>query len=241
MTRQAELFLPEGYRTNPLASADRDGTPYWERGLEHNDVRYQVPVYRLAAKRARRLSPNLVMDIGCGSGDKLDEFFGAKPHRVVGVDQESAIKLAQDRFSRITWLSGDLDSEQFWADLAEFRPDLVICADVIEHLADPVALLRRLHNLIGDGLLILSTPDRARLQDNPLGPPGNPRHVREWTAAELAKLVEVNGLRVVAHHHLLPRRYSQTKVEIKRLVWRALHRLPIPDRRHCQALELRRA
>ena len=242
MSSPADLFLPDAYRTNPAASADRDGTPYWNGGLTDNDIRFQVPVYRLAARRARQLSPGLVMDIGCGSGDKLAEFFGTSPARIVGVDQDSAIRFARDRFPSIEWLSGDLDAEQFWTELTEFRPDLVICADVIEHLVDPAALLRRLHHLIGDGLLILSTPDRASLDHaDPLGPPGNRRHIREWTADELSKFVAAAGFRTVARHHVLPRRYSPTKVELKRTAWRALHALPIPDRRSCQVHELRQS
>jgi 2-polyprenyl-3-methyl-5-hydroxy-6-metoxy-1,4-benzoquinol methylase len=237
----SRLQLPEGYRTNPAASADRDGTPYWERGLAHNDVRYQAPVYRLAAKRARRLSPRLIMDIGCGSGDKLNEFFGGGPWRVVGVDQESAIQLARARFARVEWLSGDLDSEVFWANLSTYQPDMVICSDVIEHLVDPLDLLRRLRELVDDGLLILSTPDRSRLDTDPLGPPGNPRHIREWTSGELARLLEASGFHIVAQHHLLPRRYSPTITELRRLVGRARRGMAIPDRRTCQVHELRRA
>lgn len=240
MNRRTEFYLPVGYRTNPPASADRDGTPYWEQGLAHNDVRYQVPVYRLAYKRARQLSPDLVMDIGCGSGDKLNEFFGARPYRVVGVDQESAIKLARDRFDNIEWLSGDLDSDGFWAELAEYKPDLVICSDVIEHLVDPLGLLRRLHGLIGDGLLVVSTPDRSRLDSDPLGPPGNLRHIREWTADELSMLLEASGFEIVARSNLLPRRYSPTFTEFRRFVGRARRGMAIPDRRTCQVHELRR-
>jgi len=240
VTGQTEFFLPAGYRTNPLASADRDGTPYWQHGLANNDVRYQVPVYRLAARRARELAPDLVMDIGCGSGDKLAEIFSGQRHRVVGVDQASAIALARERFRGIEWLSGDLDSEQFWAELANSRPDLVICADVIEHLSDPAGLLRRLRDLVGDGLLILSTPDRARLRREPLGPPANPRHVREWTAEELALFVRTSGFTIVGHHHVLPRRYSWSPTELRRLIGRARRGMAIPDRRTCQVLELRR-
>jgi SAM-dependent methyltransferase len=240
MTYQTAFFLPPEYRTNPPASADRDGTPYWEAGLSHNDVRYQVPVYRRASQRARTLRPKLVMDIGCGSGDKLNEFFGGAPYRVVGVDQESAIRLAQERFDRAEWLAGDLDSEEFWGELAAYKPDLVICADVIEHLVDPVGLLRRLHSLVGTGLLILSTPDRSRLDSDPLGPPGNPRHIREWTADELADLVRAHGFTINEHQHVLPRRYSRSVLELKRFAWRVLHGMPVPDRRSCQVLELHR-
>lgn len=238
MTNETDLFLPADYRTNRPASADRDGTPYWERGRGHNDVRFQVPVYRLAAKRARSLSPRLVMDIGCGSGDKLAEFFGKAPYRVVGVDQDSAIRLV-DQHADIEWVPGDLDSDRFWGELATYEPDLVICADVIEHLVDPKGLLQRLRHLTGNGLLILSTPDRAMFDDQS-GPPGNPRHIREWTNAELRKLAEASGFDVVASHHLLPRRYSPTIAELRRLVGRARRGMAIPDRRTCQALELRR-
>ena len=240
MTNNTSLYLPSDYRTNPPASADSDGTPYWERGLSHNDSRYQVPVYRLAARRANELTPRLVMDIGCGSGDKLNEFFGRATCRVIGVDQESAISLARSRFGSIDWLAGDLGSAEFWAELAGHQPDLVICADVIEHLVDPVGLLERLHALIGDGRLILSTPDRARLDSDPLGPPGNPRHIREWTADELSTLLEASGFEIVARHHLLPRRYSPTLAELRRLLGRARRGMPVPDRRSCQVHELRR-
>jgi SAM-dependent methyltransferase len=235
------LFLPPGYRTNKPASADSAGTPFWEGGLEHNDVRYQIPVYRLAAKLARRIDPDVIVDIGCGSGDKLAEFFGASRARVVGVDQESAISLARSRFPTVEWLSGDLETDDLWQQLNALRPALVICADVIEHLSDPVELLTRLRVLSASGVLVLSTPDRARLGASASGPPGNPRHVREWSAPELVGLVTANGFEVLAHHHLLPRHYSPSVLELKRVVYRALHFQAIPDRRSCQALELRTA
>ena len=237
------LFLPDGYQQNPPASADRDGTPYWEGGRAANDTRFQVPVYRLATRRARQRSASVVMDIGCGSGDKLAEFFGSGPGRVIGVDQDSAIELAASRFPAIKWLSGDLDAGggDLWDDLSSQHPDVTICADVIEHLSDPRGLLQRLHALIGEGLLVLSTPDRSRLDGNPVGPPGNPRHVREWTADELPGLVRSAGFDVIAHRHRLPRRYSPTMLELKRTIYRAIHRQAIPDRRSCQILELRRA
>ena len=240
MTNNTSLYLPSDYRTNPPASADSEGTPYWELGLSHNDIRYQVPVYRLAARRANELAPRLVMDIGCGSGDKLNEFFGRATCRVIGVDQESAISLARSRFRSIDWLAGDLGSTEFWAELAGHQPELVICADVIEHLVDPVGLLERLHALVGNGRLILSTPDRDRLDSDPLGPPGNPRHIREWTADELSTLLEASGFEIVARHHLLPRRYSPTFAELRRVLGRARRGMPVPDRRSCQVHELRR-
>lgn len=235
-----ELRLPAGYRCNPSASSDRTGTPYWEEP-GHNDLRYQVPVYRLAARRTKAMHADVVIDVGCGSGDKLQRFLTGTARTVVGIDQGSGIDLARERHPALQWRSGDLDDDAFWDEHSELTPDLVICADVIEHLSDPRALLRHLKTLTGDGLLLLSTPDRARLDVAQMGPPKNPRHVREWTALEFADLATTSGFRILKHHHLLPRQYSASVLDTKRVVWRALHRLPIPDRRSCQVLELRAA
>jgi SAM-dependent methyltransferase len=241
LTTQAEYYLPRGYRSNPPASSDAAGTPFWEGGLEHNDVRYQAPVYRLAAREARRCSAKVVVDIGCGSGDKLARYFSGSAARVIGVDQESAIALARHRFPAVEWLSGDLETNEFWSTLESLQPDLVICADVIEHLVDPAQLLDRLRGLTGNGVLMLSTPDRSRLWGSQEGPPLNARHIREWSASELADFVRAHGFTILAHRHTLPRTYSPTLVEAKRLVYRALHRQAVPDRRSGQLLVLRSA
>jgi hypothetical protein len=60
------------------------------------------------------------------------------------------------------------------------REAVVICADVIEHLPDPVPLVRNLASLAERSrAVVVSTPDRA-LVGGPhhLGPPGNPSHAR---------------------------------------------------------------
>lgn len=239
MSDLESYFLPDGYEVNPPASSDADGTAFWEGGLDHNDVRYQVPVYRYAKRVAERRRDAVVLDIGCGSGDKLHEFFGRGKRRVVGVDQGSGIALASDRFAGIDWIDGDLARDDVWADLKAISPDLIICADVIEHVEDPVELLHRLQSLMSPGTaLILSTPDRSRLEASQLGPPGNQRHIREWSKDELARLVSHVGFEVRQHLNVLPRRYSWSVLEAKQVVWRALHAKPIPDARSCQILRL---
>ncbi|NND50337.1 MAG: exopolysaccharide biosynthesis protein, partial [Rhizobiales bacterium] len=62
--------------------------------------------------------------------------------------------------------------------------DIVICADVVEHIPNPDRLmdfLARLHFK----KLILSTPERGLMYDcDHSGPPLNPHHCREWTMVE---------------------------------------------------------
>ncbi len=234
------LFLPWRYRENAPASADRDGTPFWEEGTAANDVRYQDPVYRWAARLAQDIDHLPVLDVGCGGGHKLVHRVGAVTDRFTGADQPSGIELAESTFPGRDWLAGDLEDDTFWGLLASRRARLVICSDVIEHLVEPRDLLRRLRQVAGaGGRILLSTPDRSRLEGvDPLGPPRNPRHVREWSADELALLCESAGFRVVEQRHLLPRSYSATRVDLNRTVYRLLSRRPVPDRRSSLALLL---
>lgn len=240
MSVQTDFALPARYEENPLASADGASSTYWGAASLKVQERFQVPVYRLALQRARERRTGLVVDIGCGSGKKLTRFFESFPGRVIGVDQESGIAIARHRSSTLEWICGDLEDDQLWRDLRNVRPDLVICSDVIEHLRDPITLLNRLSSLVGSGLLILSTPDRSHMENAaPLGPPMNPLHVREWTTAELCRLVTDCGFDVERVHHLLPRGYSVSLHDLRLLAIRALRGLTLPEPRSCQVLELR--
>jgi glycosyltransferase involved in cell wall biosynthesis len=240
-------FLPPGYRVNPSqltgtpgesSSSDSAGTPFWGETVGHNDVRYQDPVYRWAARLVKG-GATPVIDIGCGSGHKLVHRVGKVTDDYVGVDQPSGIRLATQHFPNSNWIATDLEDPEAWEALAERRPKLVICSDVIEHLTDPGQLLERLHGLAAHGRVLLSTPDRSRIEGAPwLGPPGNPRHIREWTQDELVLLVESEGFRVLERRHFLPRRYSFTRTDFNRTLYRLLKRKPVPDPRYSQALLL---
>jgi 2-polyprenyl-3-methyl-5-hydroxy-6-metoxy-1,4-benzoquinol methylase len=243
MSTTSALHLPEGYRENPAASADADGTPYWsdqlsDPVLQDRALRYQEPVYRYASRRLGDTA-HTVLDVGCGTGHKLVKHFARKADRVIGLDQGSGIERARREFPEATWIEGDLETDDVWGLAHALRPDLAICADVIEHLVDPVELLDRIHDVVR-GRLVLSTPDRSRLEGAlPLGPPLNTRHVREWTMGEVQALVRSRGYEIEHTRHLLPRSYARRMVEVRRATWRLLHRQSVPDRRTCSMLVLR--
>jgi SAM-dependent methyltransferase len=239
MTTNAELFLPRGYRENPPLPVDVEGGGYWadpEETRVRNRRRYQDAVYRIAARRTRG---KVALDVGCGTGQNLVRRVAPVARRAVGVDQPSAIALARTTYPANEWIAADLASDAVWAELQTLTPDVVVCADVIEHVDDPRLLLGRLHRLVGTaGMLVLSTPDRDRTEEQPeLGPPRNPRHVREWAFPEMRRLLEACGFDIRSTHHVLPRRYPPTGLEAKMLAWRALHLRPIPGRRSCMVFE----
>lgn len=234
------LFLPWRYRENPPSSSDTDGQTYWSGSNDTSDVRLQDPVYRLAERLVGGQQMR-VLDVGCGTGEKLVRRVGPHAASWWGVDQPSAIALARRHASEDHWIAGDLTVDATWERLESLEPDLVVCVDVVEHVADPVLLLKRLADVPApNGRVLLSTPDRSRLEDrDPLGPPNNPRHVREWTEDEMRLLLDAVGFEVLRARHLLPRSYSPTPVEFRRSAYRLLHGRPVPDPRTCMAFLLR--
>ena len=120
-----------------------------------------------------------VVDFGCGSGYKMIKNFGE--FEAIGVEVEETYKFLVVNHPNHTWYNADdLNTETL-------ETDLVICADVIEHVLDPDEFLESL-NKIKFKHLIISTPDRLTLHGYfHFGPPNNPFHIREWTCREFRK------------------------------------------------------
>ena len=127
-------------------------------------------------------------------------------------------------------------------ELTRVNWQFIICADVIEHVRDPYVLLAAVRSLMGDSTLaLISTPDRSRIPGAPpLGPPGNPRHVREWSMAEFELLLTAAGFDVVRRRHCLPRSYDASLNELKRAVYRVLHWQRVPDARYAMVFLVRK-
>jgi hypothetical protein len=101
--------------------------------------------------------------------------------------------------------SGDPDDEAAWNKIASLKPQLVICANVVERVLDPRRLLSGIRRAVSEGgLALISTPDRNRQRpEAAMGPPTDPRHIREWSADEFALLLESCGFKIidVTHRH----------------------------------------
>jgi 2-polyprenyl-3-methyl-5-hydroxy-6-metoxy-1,4-benzoquinol methylase len=117
--------------------------------------------------RARReilpwLPPKVsrLVDIGCGTGATTA---AVKEVRVVswagGVEYVGEVAAqAAARFDRV-W-TGDAAAAPLEAEIPAASLDLVLCLDVLEHMSDPWALVRRLSALIAPGgRLIVSVPN----------------------------------------------------------------------------------
>lgn len=212
--RNDSFFLPESYRPNPVATT-RDterADVYWNTKRKKAAGAYQYPVYRYCMDVIRNRNMSSLTDIGCGYGTKLRVINDRFPElSISGVDQPSAIDECRRQFGFGKWYSDDLENPAI--DFDRIKADLVVCADVIEHVTNPDAVLKYLANSTSEnGLIVISTPDRERMYRKRSASPRNPDHVREWSATEFRDYLESRGFIIHEHFHVAPIKISFDRV-----------------------------
>ena len=100
-----------------------------------------------------------ILDIGCGDGS-LGMEIKTKSNRVWGIDISSkAIRLAKRRLDKVFCTDIESDNLHF---LPRQYFDLIILADVLEHLRNPDRVLLHMKRLLKkDGIIIISLPNIA--------------------------------------------------------------------------------
>lgn len=135
-----------------------------------------------------------VLDIGCGASAYL-LWLAERGCRVTAVDSDPAkVELARSLMEHpsLSFVCADA-----MVALPEGPFDIAICSHVIEHLDEPVGLLRALHGAAGR-LIVCVPPIDSRWQKllfRELGLPwmDDPDHVREYTAELLHEQVRAAG------------------------------------------------
>lgn len=167
-SRSGSIYsIKPGYRHASKAEPfdDRSNTDEWQR-----------EVYELAGELMNANGLTKVIDVGCGSGYKLVHLLGQ--FNTVGIEIDPAFDFLRQKYPSRQWLNfNEVNPEELTA-------DLVICSDVIEHIADPDELLSFLARIHSKQFLI-STPERDAVAGvKHSGPPRNPAHYREWNQSE---------------------------------------------------------
>ncbi|MCG2616853.1 methyltransferase domain-containing protein [Terrimonas sp. NA20] len=99
-----------------------------------------------------------VLDVGCGNG-VISRHLGTMGYNVLGIDvSEKTIEMARSLTKTPNVKFATISAEQLVADGQKY--DVIICSEVLEHLTDPSALLKTLHEtLADDGKLIVTVPN----------------------------------------------------------------------------------
>lgn len=177
-----------GLLSEPLDRASRFGIRPLYRHRDNNAFyddtggkdQHQREVYEAAAELARNNGYINVFDVGCGSGFKLIKYFSE--YQTVGFDLEPTLSFLRSKYPDRVWRAPD------FADVGQ-QADLVICADVVEHIPNPDLLIEYLSK-ITRSKLVISTPDRIGVYGwDHSGPPRNKAHCREWTMPEFREYV----------------------------------------------------
>jgi len=98
-----------------------------------------------------------VLDVGCGAGG-VGQTLREHATRLVGIElDEQAAALAREVYDEV--LIGDVDAR-----LGELEPafDTILAYDVLEHLANPASVLRRLRAVAAPGALLHVSVPNAR-------------------------------------------------------------------------------
>jgi len=156
-------------------------------------------VVQLAARAVP--SPARILDVGCGQGELLDELAARFPGaRITGADiSAEALASSRERSPGYQFVQLDLADPAFEeahrGHLGGF--DLVVCSEVLEHIADAGTAARRLFELVAPGgVAVVTVPGGSMSRyDVAIG------HHRHYDERALARVLEAAGFdveRVVA-------------------------------------------
>jgi SAM-dependent methyltransferase len=138
---------------------------------------WQKEVYQLAADLAKQSRFHTILDVGCGSGYKLVHMLG--DFDTTGIEVNPTYEWLVKNYPHKKWLLFDDITNP-----GVLETDMVVCADVIEHLPNPDDILDFISD-INFKILVISTPERDAVAGrNDFGPPENTAHFREWNAVE---------------------------------------------------------
>jgi SAM-dependent methyltransferase len=184
-------YYPGNYWFAPDESAASKLEERYRRLVLHDHVRF----VRRAIGESRARGP--LLDAGCGGGLFLG-MMRERGFRVLGLDISREAAAIAWRRQRAPAVCAVLEAAPFpagsLAGLTLFH--------VLEHLADPCAYLRAAHELLApDGRLIVQVPNAASWQCRLLGRRWNgmdvPRHLWDFRASDIVKLMERCGFEVV--------------------------------------------
>jgi SAM-dependent methyltransferase len=172
--------------------------PYYPqryRGYGRFVTRVLSTLYAVRVSRWARLKPEggSVLEVGCGPGLMLAALH-RRGWRVLGIERNEAVAEAARRALGVEIVATPVEALP-----TDARFDLIIMFQVLEHIGEPVALLRECaKRLAPGGCLITNVPNFSSWQSRFAGPNwlhlDVPRHLVHFTPQTLSATLERAGL-----------------------------------------------
>lgn len=124
------------------------------------DYSFDLESDRSASRVARLVGKNkTILEVGCGPGSQSKVFNEQLGCDVVGIEIDPARAEKARSYCREVHVA-NLETEDLGNFLKEEKFDVVVCADVLEHLRNPEALLPKLKGFLKpEGYLVTSIPN----------------------------------------------------------------------------------
>ena len=159
---------------------------------------FQQDVYRFAADLALKKS---VLDIGCSYPKKLEKFILPVTKDITGIDLPEIIDWIKEDVQWGQWIACDIEKESLDLDK---KFDLIICADVVEHLDNPNVLMEMIKKHSNEKtLIVISTPDGNTTLKQNNGKPANIQHKQEWGRDEFKAYLQSSGLDILESRYVI--------------------------------------
>lgn len=204
-------FIKEGYKVNIV---DGKAIKVYTGPPVGDD--YQYAVFQHIKKYIQSNSNvKTLVDLGCGTAFKINQFFKDLPIEITGVDQSFTVEQGAKNYPYINWIADDFGKS---SDVQFDKYDVIISSDVIEHLIDPDLLLERVKKCAHkDSKIFLSTPERDLVRGKEtFGPAPNKLHIREWNQDEFNKYLKSHGFKIL-EHKILPAKKLGIKETFRQL------------------------
>ncbi len=209
------------------------GSNYWNADRIGKARLYQFGVYALVSRLVRRHGVQCVIDVGCGAGGKLPMLHERHPElALVGIDQPHAVEFCRSAYPFAKFYDDDFERPR--KDMHDVRREVVLAADVIEHLGNPDHLLDYIRRrLAPGGRIVLSTPERERLRGADCRACPNPHHMREWSQDEFAAYLRSRNFEIESHTLQLPVRATASKLFYREVLRRGIQLQPVRTNQVC--------
>ncbi len=193
--------IKNNYVSNNIIETIEEGEKkYWTNYRISLSYYTRYYLFKILKKFIKKINIKSVLDSGCVATVKLIKFILPGCQEVYGSDQEVIIEFCRKKFGLNTFFADDIENSKL--DLKK-KFDLIICADVIEHLLNPDKLITYIKKFSHtETIIIITTPERDTRRGRNCYYSPKPSHIREWNNIEFKSYLNSRNFKMFYHNQI---------------------------------------